>query len=331
MLEHGGRLHAAAKQYGIPVADWIDLSTGINPNGWPVPAIPGSCWQRLPEEEDGLLAAARQYYQAESLLAVAGSQAAIQALPLLRPCSKVGVLSPAYAEHAACWQKAGHQLIILTPETIATRIPELDVLIIINPNNPSGVSFCKQQLLDWHRQLQGRAGWLIVDEAFIDAHPEQSLTSLPARTGLIILRSIGKFFGLAGIRCGFVIAEPQLLSALAEKLGVWPISHPSRYVATQALLDENWQQHTRREIQFQSERLRQLLSQYPLKPDGNNALFQWCKTADAARIHQKLARLGIFTRLFTQPDSLRFGLPKNAGQWQALEQALQQIFSLSVW
>ena len=326
MLEHGGRLLAAAQQYGIPVADWIDLSTGINPNGWPVPAIPTHCWQRLPEQEDGLLAAARQYYQAENLLAVAGSQAAIQTLPLLRSCSKVGVLTPAYAEHAASWQKAGHQLVTLTPDTIAETIPELDVLILINPNNPSGVSFSKEQLLDWHVQLQSRAGWLIVDEAFIDVNPVQSLTSLPVRDGLIILRSVGKFFGLAGIRCGFVIADQQLLNALDEKLGVWPISHPGRYVATQALLDEHWQQQTRRELPLQSERLRQLLTSHQLKPNGSNALFQWCKTPSAASIHQHLAEFGILTRLFSQPESLRFGLPKHEAQWQGLEQTLKKIF-----
>lgn len=326
MLEHGGRLLAAATKYAIPVADWIDLSTGINPNGWPVPAIPARCWQRLPEADDGLLAAARHYYQAENLLVVAGSQAAIQTLPLLRPRSKVGVFAPAYAEHAANWQKAGHQLVTVTPDTVAETIPELDVLIIINPNNPSGVSFDKQQLLDWHVQLQSRARWLIVDEAFIDVSPEQSLTSLPVREGLIILRSVGKFFGLAGIRCGFVIAEAQLLNELEEKLGAWPVSHPSRYVATQALLDQDWQQQTRRELPLQSERLRQLLSAYQLKPDGSHALFQWCKTSHAARIHQQLAEFGILTRLFSQPDSLRFGLPKHEAQWQALEQALKKIF-----
>lgn len=326
MLEHGGRLLAAAEKYAIPVADWIDLSTGINPNGWPVPAIPGSCWQRLPETEDGLITAARQYYQCENLLAVAGSQAAIQALPLLRSCSRVGVLSPAYNEHAACWQKAGHQLLSLTPETIAENIDLLDVLVIINPNNPSGTLFSKAQLLDWHDKLQRRAGWLVIDEAFIDVNPEHSLASLPAGDGLIILRSIGKFFGLAGIRCGFVIAQQPLLNALDENLGVWTISHPSRYIAMLALLDQDWQQQTRLDLTAQSERLQQLLTTHRLKPDGSTALFQWCKTPHAAIIHHELARLGILTRLFNQPDSLRFGLPKDEIQWQRLENALKKIF-----
>jgi cobalamin biosynthetic protein CobC len=326
LLEHGGRLLAAAQQYAIPVSDWLDLSTGINPNGWPVPEIPASCWLRLPEAEDGLLAAARQYYQCEQLLAVAGSQAAIQTLPLLRAPSKVGVLSPAYAEHATCWQNAGHQLVSLTPETIAQNLEQLDVLIIINPNNPSGVSFSKAQLLDWHTQLQTKAGWLIIDEAFMDASPEHSLSSLPSRDGLIILRSIGKFFGLAGIRCGFVIAPETLLKALDEKLGVWTISHPSRYIATLALLDENWQQQTLRDLQWQSARLQQLLTRQQLKPDGSTALFQWCKTPHAASFHQQLARSGILTRLFSQPDSLRFGLPKDEAQWQRLEHAFWKNF-----
>jgi cobalamin biosynthetic protein CobC len=322
LLDHGGRLLTAAKQYGIPITDWLDLSTGINPNGWPVPEIPASCWQRLPEADDGLLPAARQYYQCEDLLAVAGSQAAIQTLPLLRSFSKVGVLHPAYAEHAACWRKVGHQIVTLTSETIEQTLHALDVLIIINPNNPTGVTFSKTQLLTWHETLQAKGGWLIVDEAFIDANPEQSLTSLPARTGLIILRSIGKFFGLAGIRCGFVCAEPSLLNTLDERLGVWPLSHASRHVATLALLDKTWQQQTCLALASQSQRLHDLLTAYQLKPAGGNALFQWCETENAASIHVQLAKSGILTRLFSKPQSLRFGLPKDESQWQRLEQVL---------
>jgi len=325
LLEHGGHLIDAAEKYTIPLEQWIDLSTGINPNGWPIPSIPNECWQRLPESSDGLLAAAKQYYQCQSILPVAGSQAAIQALPLLRQHSKVGVLAPAYAEHAYSWKKAGHQVIELSIESIDTQLSQLDALILINPNNPAGQGFSKTQLLSWHQQLKQRNGWLVVDEAFIDSNPEQSLSHHPVDEGLIILRSIGKFFGLAGIRCGFVIATQQILNQLNEKLGPWTISHPSRYIATAALLDKSWQTKTRLELNKQTNRLALLLNQKSLKTTAITALFIWVKTDDAKQIHHALAQKGILTRLFTQPLSLRFGLPKHESEWHYLEQVLNEV------
>ena len=84
MLEHGGRLLQAVRRYGLPRERWLDLSTGINPNAWQGAPLPVASWNRLPEEEDGLLEASQSYYDAPSLLPVCGSQAAIQALPKLR-------------------------------------------------------------------------------------------------------------------------------------------------------------------------------------------------------------------------------------------------------
>ena len=211
MLEHGGGLRVAAEQYGIPLSDWLDLSTGINPQGWPVTPVPGTVWQRLPEADDGLEAAAAAYYGAESLLPVAGSQAAIQALPRLRALGRIGVLSPSYAEHAHAWRRAGHQVELLSADRLDTAIAQLDTLVLAHPNNPTGVRFPVDALLDWRARLAARGGWLVVDEAFMDATPEDSLAGQTGLPGLIVLRSLGKFFGLAGARVGFALAEPALL------------------------------------------------------------------------------------------------------------------------
>ncbi len=324
MLEHGGHLIAAAKKYNIPLAQWIDLSTGINPNGWPIPAIPAKCWQRLPEIADGLVEAAQGHYHCHSILPVAGSQAAIQTLPLLRSKSKVGVLKPAYAEHAHSWRLAGHEVVELELDEIEGQLKTLDVLILVNPNNPTGQSFNKNQLLEWHDILKQHKGWLIIDEAFIDTTPENSLASHPVVDGLIILRSIGKFFGLAGIRCGFVIGVEELLNGLNEKLGPWAISHPSRYVAAAALLDTNWHSQTKDKLKQDSKRLATLLMDRELKPDGTTDLFLWVKTPQAKQAHQNLAQQGILTRLFQQPLSLRFGLPQNNQQYAELDAALKK-------
>jgi len=325
VLKHGGNLQAAARRFGIPAADWLDLSTGVNPNGRPVSSIDAIHWQRLPEAHDGLEEAAARYYGAVHLLPVAGSQAAIQLLPQIRPESVVAVIEPAYAEHAHAWRQHGHQVSTLAEFQVAEVLPHLDVLVVVNPNNPTGMLVSPETLLDWHRQLSQKGGWLIVDEAFMDTTPEYSLAQYSERPGLIILRSIGKFFGLAGARCGFVLGEAELLDRLAEQLGPWNVSGPTRAVVRQALADDAWQATTRTQLRAQGRRLYGVLSRYGLAPHGGTALFQWLEHDRALEIHEALGEQAILTRYFSEPCSLRFGLPGTEQDWQRLEQALALV------
>jgi cobalamin biosynthetic protein CobC len=317
MLEHGGRLAKAAAAHGIPLDKWVDLSTGIHPVGYPVPPVPADCWRRLPEDEDGLLDVAAGYYGTSQLLACAGSQAAIQTLPLLRPSCRVGILSPTYAEHAHAWRQAGHQV-----QEITEYDPTLDVLLVVNPNNPTGRLIPPQTLLQWHAELARKGGWLVVDEAFMDATPQHSLAAHAGLPGLVILRSLGKFFGLAGIRAGFVLGWPELLGAMQEKLGPWSVPAPTRWVTRQVLADKPWQDANRIWLVEQSAKLAELLTRHGLRPSGGTALFQWVNTSEAQAIHLRLARLGILTRLFTATSSLRFGLPENERAWAKLDYLL---------
>lgn len=325
MLEHGGRLRAAAQRYGIAVADWLDLSTGIAPYGWSLPPIPADAWQRLPEQDDGLEALARDYYGSAALLSVAGSQAAIQALPRLRrPGLRVGVVSPAYAEHALAWRREGHLVQELSEGAVERSLERFDVLLVINPNNPSGRLIERTRLLDWHARLAERGGWLVVDEAFMDCTPQHSLAAESQRPGLIVLRSFGKFFGLAGIRLGFVLAEQALLDHLGEQLGPWTVSGPARAVASALLADSQGQQRQRERLSADGLRLAVLLSAHGLAPAGGTALFQLVGHPHAVGLHGYFARRGILLRLFAESRCLRFGLPGDEAGWQRLEQALQE-------
>jgi len=321
-LHHGGRLRQAARDYGIPLAQWLDLSTGVNPLGWPVPPLPPQCWQRLPEDDDGLPEAASIYYGTQHLLPCAGSQQAIQALPRLRAPCRVGMLQPSYAEHAHAWRTAGHEVVALAVDTIDTQLDTLDVLLLVNPNNPSGETFAAEQLLAWHARLAARGGWLVVDEAFMDATPQHSLAAHVAVEGLVVLRSLGKFFGLAGARVGFVLAWPQLLHTLAAVFGPWAVNHPAREVARLALADTQWQQAMRGQLAQHGARLRTLLIQTGLTPDGGTTLFQYVTTPDAVAIQRSLAQQGILVRRFEQPAALRFGLPGGEAQWHRFSAAV---------
>ena len=324
MLEHGGRLRAAAALYDIPLENWLDLSTGINPNPWPVPPLPPSCWQRLPEAEDGLEAAAAAYYSNPNLLPVAGSQAAIQVLPTLLPRAVVACLSPLYAEHPQAWQRAGHRLRFLQnamlPRALAAATP---YVLLCNPNNPTAEHHPHTVAVDAANQLKKRGGWLIVDEAFMDPTPAGSLAPLAGTAeapNLIVLRSLGKFFGLAGARVGFVLAAPDILQRMTESLGPWTVSGPAREVARLALQDQDWQNAARDQLSAATLRLKNLLQ--GLGEIKSTDLFVTLTSPQAEELHLFLAKRGILTRIFEQQPLLRFGLPGAETEWQRLSQAL---------
>jgi L-threonine-O-3-phosphate decarboxylase len=306
---------------------WLDLSTGISPFAWPVPAIPAAAWHRLPEDDDGLIEVACAYYGADALLPVAGSQAAIQTLPQLRGLSRVGIIAPGYAEHAQAWRKAGHDVTLAPAGELQAEAESYDVIVLIHPNNPGGECFEPAPLLNLHQRLAARGGWLVVDEAFIDATPQQSLCAHTGPEGLVVLRSVGKFFGLAGARAGFVCASPGLLDALRQRLGPWTLSGPTRQVLKQALADRDWQQHAREQLQQASAQLAAILHRHGIVPTAGCAFFQWCRHERAADWHRALAQRGIFTRLFDTPASLRFGLPGNDADFARLDRALGEVMT----
>ena len=182
-LQHGGRLRAAAHDFRIPLQHWLDLSTGINPAGWPVPALPAEVWRRLPEDDDGLAMASLACFGGQRVLPLAGSQAAIQALPQLFTPRRVGILSPCYAEHLKAWLGAGHQVESIAYADAEQAVERLDVLLLTNPNNPTGHVVPPATLRTWHSRLAARGGLLVVDEAFIDPTPDTA-TSFAERQRL---------------------------------------------------------------------------------------------------------------------------------------------------
>ncbi len=323
---HGGNLRQAAQQYQIPFENWIDLSTGINPHAWKIPKIPDYVWQRLPEEQDGLLEAAQQYYATDTILAVAGSQAAIQTLPACRKPSRVGIISPAYAEYAYWWQQMGHEVISIPRQHIERYLPDLDVLIVINPNNPDAFCYSCETLLQWHQQLSARGGWLIVDEAFMDSTPENSLIPYVNQTSkLIILRSLGKFFGLAGIRLGFVISHPALLEQIQQKLGSWATSHPARWIGKHALCDQTWQNKTRQKLKQSARQLQQLVSCLDNHNVTATSLFAYLPFEYAQALQDYLAKQSIWIRIFEQPQAIRIGLPRSQKEYDLLGSLLERF------
>jgi cobalamin biosynthetic protein CobC len=328
MLEHGGRLLAAAQRYGIAPEDWLDLSTGVAPHAYPVPPIPPAVWQRLPEDEDGLAELACRYYGARQVLPLPGSQAGIQLLPRLKAPGIAAMLEPSYEEYAGAWSAAGHSVQRCSAEELPKAAGAADAVVIGNPNNPAGQRFSRRTLLDLAQQLEVRSGWLIVDEAFADAEEKsESLADIAGSTAagnVVVLRSLGKFFGLAGARVGFAIAAEAILASLAEATGPWAVAHPSRHAARAALADRDWQAAQRVRLQRDGARLHGLLAAAGLGESSGTALFRYLARDDARELHEFFARRGILLRYFARPAAVRYGLPANETEWQRLAATLDQ-------
>jgi cobalamin biosynthetic protein CobC len=339
MPEHGGRIAQAALQYGIAAGDWLDLSTGINPRGYPVPAIPAAAWQRLPEDEDELAAVACGYYGIQNcarLLPIAGTQAAIQALPRVLGGEKplrIAVAGLTYNEYAHAWRRGGHVLSEHATADLPMAAAHADVVVVCQPNNPTGHAFLAAELLRMRDTLAARQGWLLIDEAYRDADPAASVIPALEKSGwqqVIVLRSVGKFFGLAGARVGFALAETAMVDKLRDELGPWPIAGPARYAAIQALRDTSWQEATRVFLAGMSGRLDALLSRTLDVQTGGTSLFRWFEHARAEALYEHLARAAILIRKFAASapgslPSLRIGLPADDTQLARLARALESF------
>ncbi len=318
--EHGGDIQKAAKRWGIPVAQWLDLSTAISPFCYPLATPPAEIWQQLPYLNDTFIEAAVNYYQCENLLPIAGSQQAIELLPNIFHGKRVALPAVGYCEHAYHWRNSENAVVTYQcADELRKKIDEkfIDIAIVINPNNPSTELYSRDYLLEIASALSKQNSYLIIDEAFIDSQAEHSLASnLPDNT--IILRSIGKFFGLAGIRIGFVLAKPYLLKKLEEKTGLWQISSPALWAATQALNDKQWQEQQIQRLAKSSQMLEQNLCEYfPQKIIKRQSTFMslFLSWNETQAIFEYFARKGILLRKFQLAEEdglLRIGLPADS-------------------
>lgn len=326
-MKHGGDLGEAIAQFGDGPPAWLDLSTGINPRPWPVPAIlAADVWQRLPSRADreALIAAARAAYHvpvAVDLVAAPGTQALIQWLPHLAAPGAVAVVGPTYSEHTIAWRAAGREVIdVGSIEQAVTRAIHV---VVVNPNNPDGRILDHATLMQAARAVQRKGGWLVIDEAFVDTVPRSSAVALCADAPLVILRSFGKFYGLAGVRLGFAIAAPPVAAHIAAALGPWACSGPALAIGTAALRDQDWAEKTRGELQEMAQAVDRVLIRRGFDIIDGTALFRLARHRDAADVHVGLARRHIWCRRFEHAgDLLRFGLPPDLAGLDRLATAL---------
>jgi cobalamin biosynthetic protein CobC len=324
--EHGGPLAAARLLFPDAPEPFIDLSTGINPYPYPLPPVPFDLLARLPEPDavDRLAVIAAEAYGAPSarhVVAAPGTQILLPFVAGLVPPGRAVVLGPTYAEHARAAALQGHAV---SEVTDVAQLAASDLAIVVNPNNPDGRIVTKEALLDCAAALRSRGGLLVVDEAFMDVGPLGASLAGEARRGnVVVLRSFGKFFGLAGLRLGFALAAPALAARLRAGLGPWAVSGPALAIGTVALADAPWIAATRASLGEAARRLDELLTQTQLDVVGGTSLFRLVRTPAAPKLFHQLGRAGILVRRFaSEPTRLRFGLPGDAPQWQRLRAAI---------
>ncbi len=329
---HGGDLALASLQYGAPRDGWLDLSTGINPSPYPLPALPGAVWSRLPQSDASAraLAAARRYYrvpEAAEILPLPGTQAAIQWLPRLIARSDVTVLGPTYAEHALAWSAAGHAVREVEDWDDTAEAP---VVVLSNPNNPDGRRLAPETILARARGDQ-QPTLIVVDEAFADVDPAASIVPDCGAPELAVLRSFGKFFGLGGLRLGFLIGAPALIGAVRDVLGPWAVSGPALTIADVALQDEAWIEATREALRQGRQQMDDLFAEAGVAVIGGTDLFRLVEDERAPALHAHLAAAGILTRIFDYaPHWIRFGLPGRVADFDRLRAALKSFVRLSL-
>lgn len=325
-MDHGGSLGRASALFPHAPRPFVDLSTGINPHSYPLFELPATALWRLPESERlrELIEIAAIAYGAPSAAHVAAAPGTQILLPrvasLVRP-GKALVLGPTYAEHARAAAIAGHAVAEVDN---FDALADADLAVLVNPNNPDGRVVERDRLLNLVARLRAKGGLLVVDEAFMDVGPtEQSLAGDVGEGGVVVLRSFGKFFGLAGVRLGFALAGKLMVERLDAQLGPWAVAGPALEYGIRALADTRWQDDMRRRLAADAERLDGLLGEFDVPVAGGISLFRYLSFPDASGLFSAFGERGILLRHFAdRPQALRAGLPGNEAEWQRLEGAL---------
>jgi len=327
-IRHGGALDRAIARHGGSRDEWLDLSTGINPVAWPVPELSADVWRRLPDEAmmGDCLDAARDYYCVPAdagIIAAPGTQAIIQWLPVLfNYLDRATIVSPTYGEYAQVFSAAG--VGVETPADLPGEGVN-PLLVVGQPNNPDGRVWPVERLA---ALAEGAAGvrMTVVDEAFADVTPEHSMTPMTGGPGLTVLRSFGKFFGLAGVRLGFAIGDKDVIASLRQMIGPWAVPGPALAIGAMAMRDKEWIAATRARLAENSARLAGILEGAGMRIAGRTDLFVLAETGDAAAVAEALAKRRILVRPFDYDARwLRFGLPGTEQELALLESALAAI------
>ena len=319
-IQHGGDIDLAIKKYGGEREDWIDLSTGINGASYPWQESINVELRNLPSNKILMQlekAAARAYKIAEctETAAVSGAQQIINLLPLcLKSCNSVAILGPTYNEYEKAFKRSG------TKTKTVSETSELslsDIAIIVNPNNPTGKVIADETLAGLSKKVR----ILIIDESFKMFSSRRTLNF----SNIIQINSLGKFFGLAGVRLGFVSGPSDFIKEVKEMLGPWPVSSLAAEIGIVALNDKVWISEMEKILVTESNALHEACNSRNWELVGRTFLFHTYATSSCLEVEKQFAAHGIWVRTFDYSETwVRLGIPTSENAWTRVKQALNQ-------
>ncbi len=262
---HGGQLRQISERFNIPSSQLTDFSANINPDG-PPPAVLSTLRTSLEDssiltaypdlEQVGLKRSIADYagVHPKNLVVANGFipllESALRTLRVKRCLLPV----PAFVEYRRSLARAGVEIEphILTPDSnFRYDIHVLvhgghDAVLLANPQNPSGVLTTRDILLQFVSECAERNITVLLDEAFIDYAPLDSLTlDVEQFASLIVFRSVTKFHGIPGIRVAYAVANEAIVRALNEHLPPWPITTLASCAVISGLADHSFAERTR--------------------------------------------------------------------------------------
>lgn len=316
-------MSSAQKAFPEAPLPWLDLSTGINPDAWTGTADFPIDWQRLPDETalHALEAVAAAHFGARGphVLALPGTEFGLRSLAGLGLPAPFRHVSPGYRTHGEALPGSRP----ISFDALAEEAARGGTIVLANPSNPDGRLVPAAELLALADALARSGGWLVIDEAFIDAHADCSiLAMLNGTEPVIITRSFGKFFGLAGLRLGFALGPATVIAKWRIAVGSWPLSAAAIAIGAAAYADAEWIGATRIALADRAAALDAVLRRHGLEPTGASPLFRLVN-CDAFLMFERLARKGILTRPFDYaPRWLRLGIPAETSDLARLDKAL---------
>ncbi|UYH50737.1 aminotransferase class I/II-fold pyridoxal phosphate-dependent enzyme [Candidatus Kirkpatrickella diaphorinae] len=327
---HGGSVLAFQRAFPEAPLPWYDLSTGVNPFHYPTGDLPEDALRALPEAETlaRLRQAAAKAYECDASLIVAapGTQAIIGLLPyLLRP-PRVYVETPTYTGHEESWRGAGIACTARADLMTSTIDPGC-TSILCRPNNPDGRRSTLRELQEYAALIAQSRGTLIIDASFADFETT-SYAALLENPAVIMLRSFGKTYGLAGLRLGFAMGRHPMMTRLATAFGPWPVHGLALHTGINALEDAAWRLKMADKLTVHAEKLRAMMAHAGFSFVGGTPLFSLFSHPRAGHFWRSFAAKGVATRRFhDKPEWLRLGTPGNAAMFDRLETAINMATS----
>ncbi|GBE37849.1 MAG TPA: threonine-phosphate decarboxylase [Nitrospirae bacterium] len=316
MIEHGGNIYRLAEELGVPEREIIDFSASINPLGVSkkVKAEIKKALNNLhnypdPDTEK-LKKKLSQYHDIapETILCSNGSTELIYLMPRALKPGTVLIPFPTFSEYErACKVNYGLRVksyelkkennFEIMPEKFIDAMQNCDMAFLCNPNNPTGKLLEKNFVLEISGAAKELGCFLIVDEAFIDFRPQESvIKNVPDNPCLIVLRSMTKFYALTGLRIGYGVFPARLIDKLKESKEPWTVNSLAQRAAITALEDNDYADETLRLIRSEKDFFEGSLKKIWIGVYPSDANFYLLKTKKDIKIDLKLREEGILVR-----------------------------------